>query len=174
MTSREASLRSPVWHGRENDIRPISNPKASDSSNLDSAAEVRVTWPPNFCFPVVVHFWRNKEEAEIGLLLVTLKQKGNSDILLTSNISLTVDKKKLVMTWFIPARVQCIYTSVVVQLLIRSGRTPEESLMILVPEAYKNHPTLMIKYPEVLLRVYFFDYLDTCKSFSNQLFNCRL
>jgi len=42
MTSREASLRSPVWHGRENDIRPISNPKASDSANLDSAAEVRV------------------------------------------------------------------------------------------------------------------------------------
>ncbi|XP_024003953.1 ferredoxin-dependent glutamate synthase 2, chloroplastic isoform X3 [Eutrema salsugineum] len=79
MTSREASLRSPVWHGRENDIRPISNPKASDSSNLDSAAE----------------------------------------------------------------------------LLIRSGRTPEESLMVLVPEAYKNHPTLMIKYPEA---VDFYDY----------------
>uniref|UniRef100_A0A1J3GI04 glutamate synthase (ferredoxin) n=1 Tax=Noccaea caerulescens TaxID=107243 RepID=A0A1J3GI04_NOCCA len=79
MTSREASLRSPVWHGRENDIRPISNPKASDSYNLDSAAE----------------------------------------------------------------------------LLIRSGRTPEESLMILVPEAYKNHPTLMIKYPEA---VDFYDY----------------
>ncbi|KFK36969.1 hypothetical protein AALP_AA4G195900 [Arabis alpina] len=79
MTSREASLRSPVWHGRENDIRPISNPKASDSSNLDSAAE----------------------------------------------------------------------------LLIRSGRTPEESLMILVPEAYKNHPTLTIKYPEA---VDFYDY----------------
>ncbi|CAN8284734.1 unnamed protein product [Cochlearia groenlandica] len=79
MTSREASLRSPVWHGRENDIRPISNPKASDSSNLDSAAE----------------------------------------------------------------------------LLIRSGRTPEESLMIMVPEAYKNHPTLMIKYPEA---VDFYDY----------------
>jgi len=43
-----------------------------------------------------------------------------------------------------------------VQLLIRSGRTPEESLMILVPEAYKNHPTLMIKYPEVLLCVCLF------------------
>jgi len=79
MTSREASLKSPVWHGREDDIRPISNSKASDSSNLDSAAE----------------------------------------------------------------------------LLIRSGRTPEESLMILVPEAYKNHPTLMIKYPEA---VDFYDY----------------
>lgn len=37
-----------------------------------------------------------------------------------------------------------------VQLLIRSGRAPEESLMLLVPEAYKNHPTLSIKYPEVL------------------------
>lgn len=41
-----------------------------------------------------------------------------------------------------------------IQLLIRSGRTPEEALMLLVPEAYKNHPTLMIKYPEVLC---FFD-----------------
>lgn len=36
------------------------------------------------------------------------------------------------------------------QILIRSGRIPEEALMILVPEAYKNHPTLSIKYPEVL------------------------
>lgn len=34
-------------------------------------------------------------------------------------------------------------------MLIRSGRSPDEALMILVPEAYKNHPTLMIKYPEV-------------------------
>ncbi|GMY19377.1 ferredoxin-dependent glutamate synthase, chloroplastic [Fagus crenata] len=74
MQSRESSLKSSVWHGRENEIRPFGNPKASDSANLDSAAE----------------------------------------------------------------------------LLIRSGRTPEEALMILVPEAYKNHPTLTIKYPEVL------------------------
>ncbi|OAY40227.1 ferredoxin-dependent glutamate synthase, chloroplastic [Manihot esculenta] len=79
MQSRESSLESPVWNGRENEIRPYGNPKASDSANLDSTAE----------------------------------------------------------------------------LLIRSGRTPEEALMILVPEAYKNHPTLMIKYPEV---VDFYDY----------------
>ncbi|KAG7017639.1 Ferredoxin-dependent glutamate synthase 1, chloroplastic/mitochondrial, partial [Cucurbita argyrosperma subsp. argyrosperma] len=73
MQSREASLKSSVWRGRENEIRPYGNSRASDSANLDSAAE----------------------------------------------------------------------------LLIRSGRAPEEALMILVPEAYKNHPTLMIKYPEV-------------------------
>ncbi|XP_031396652.1 ferredoxin-dependent glutamate synthase, chloroplastic [Punica granatum] len=79
MQSRETSLKSPVWRGRENEIRPFGNPKASDSANLDSAAE----------------------------------------------------------------------------LLIRSGRAPEEALMILVPEAYKNHPTLMIKYPEV---VEFYEY----------------
>ncbi|XP_027173770.1 ferredoxin-dependent glutamate synthase, chloroplastic [Coffea eugenioides] len=79
MRSREASLKSSVWRGRENEIRPFGNPKASDSANLDSTAE----------------------------------------------------------------------------LLIRSGRTPEEALMILVPEAYKNHPTLSIKYPEV---VDFYDY----------------
>ncbi|KAF9593998.1 hypothetical protein IFM89_026699 [Coptis chinensis] len=79
MQSRETSLKSPVWHGRENEIRPYGNPRASDSANLDSAAE----------------------------------------------------------------------------LLIRSGRNPEAALMILVPEAYKNHPTLMIKYPEV---VDFYDY----------------
>lgn len=79
MQSREASLKSSVWRGRENEIRPFGNSKASDSANLDSAAE----------------------------------------------------------------------------LLIRSGRAPEEALMILVPEAYKNHPTLMIKYPEV---VDFYDY----------------
>lgn len=74
MQSREASLKSPVWRGRESEICPFGNPKASDSANLDSAAE----------------------------------------------------------------------------LLIRSGRAPEESLMILVPEAYKHHPTLSIKYPEVV------------------------
>ncbi|KAJ9544065.1 hypothetical protein OSB04_023772 [Centaurea solstitialis] len=74
MQSRETSMQSPVWRGRENEIRPFGNPKASDSANLDSAAE----------------------------------------------------------------------------LFIRSGRTPEEAMMILVPEAYKNHPTLSIKYPEVL------------------------
>lgn len=31
---------SPVWHGREEDIRPIGNAKASDSANLDITAEV--------------------------------------------------------------------------------------------------------------------------------------
>ncbi|GER25787.1 glutamate synthase [Striga asiatica] len=74
MQSREASLKSSVWRGRENEIRPFGNPKASDSANLDMAAE----------------------------------------------------------------------------LLIRCGRPPEEALMLLVPEAYKNHPTLGIKYPEVV------------------------
>lgn len=40
MQSRESSLESPVWNGRENEIRPYGNPKASDSANLDSTAEV--------------------------------------------------------------------------------------------------------------------------------------
>lgn len=40
MQSRETSLKSPVWRGRENEIRPFGNPKASDSANLDAAAEV--------------------------------------------------------------------------------------------------------------------------------------
>lgn len=79
MQSRETSLKSPVWRGREGELRPFGNSKASDSANLDSAAE----------------------------------------------------------------------------LLIRSGRAPEEALMLLVPEAYKNHPTLTIKYPEV---IDFYDY----------------
>lgn len=45
MQSRETSVKSPVWRGRENEIRPFGNPKASDSANLDSAAEVRHTMP---------------------------------------------------------------------------------------------------------------------------------
>lgn len=40
MQSRETSLKSPVWRGRENELRPFGNSKASDSANLDSAAEV--------------------------------------------------------------------------------------------------------------------------------------
>lgn len=67
------------------------------------------------------------------------------------------------MIWFIPihgwchnsCRIPCLFLTcfffIPAQLLIRSGRNPEEALMILVPEAYKNHPTLTIKYPEVLL-----------------------
>lgn len=79
MRSREATIQSPVWRGRENEIRPFGDPKASDSANLDNAAE----------------------------------------------------------------------------LLLRSGRSPAEAMMMLVPEAYKNHPTLSIKYPEV---IDFYDY----------------
>ena len=40
------------------------------------------------------------------------------------------------------------------QLLLRSGRSPAEALMVLVPEAYKKHPTLSIKYPEVHILEY--------------------
>jgi hypothetical protein len=45
MRSREATIQSPVWRGRENEIRPFGDPKASDSANLDNAAEVRDSAP---------------------------------------------------------------------------------------------------------------------------------
>jgi glutamate synthase (ferredoxin) len=35
------------------------------------------------------------------------------------------------------------------ELLVRTGRDPTEALMILVPEAYMNHPDLVANYPEV-------------------------
>jgi glutamate synthase (ferredoxin) len=37
----------------------------------------------------------------------------------------------------------------VAELLVRSGTDPQEALMILVPEAYRNHPDLAKHYPEV-------------------------
>ena len=37
----------------------------------------------------------------------------------------------------------------VAELLVRSGTDPTEALMILVPEAYRNHPDLAKHYPEV-------------------------
>lgn len=37
----------------------------------------------------------------------------------------------------------------VAELMVRTGRTPQEALMILVPEAYRNHPDLVKNYPEV-------------------------
>lgn len=37
----------------------------------------------------------------------------------------------------------------VAELLVRTGIEPQESLMILVPEAYDNHPHLSKNYPEV-------------------------
>ena len=39
----------------------------------------------------------------------------------------------------------------VAELLVRTGIEPQESLMILVPEAYDNHPHLQKNYPEVWL-----------------------
>ena len=42
----------------------------------------------------------------------------------------------------------------VVELLIMSGRSPQESLMILIPEAYNHHPDLQ-KFPEI---IDFYDY----------------
>jgi glutamate synthase domain-containing protein 1 len=35
------------------------------------------------------------------------------------------------------------------ELLVRTGFEPQESLMLLVPEAFRNHPDLMKEYPEV-------------------------
>lgn len=35
------------------------------------------------------------------------------------------------------------------ELLVRTGKDPTEALMILVPEAYRNHPDLVANYPEV-------------------------
>ncbi|PSN19724.1 glutamate synthase large subunit [filamentous cyanobacterium CCP5] len=37
----------------------------------------------------------------------------------------------------------------VMELLVRSGRTPQEALMVMVPEAYKNQPELA-SYPEIV------------------------
>ena len=37
----------------------------------------------------------------------------------------------------------------VAELLVRTGTGPQEALMVLVPEAYDNHPTLQKTYPEV-------------------------
>jgi glutamate synthase (ferredoxin) len=37
----------------------------------------------------------------------------------------------------------------VAELLVRSGASPQEALMVLVPEAYRNHPDLQRSYPEV-------------------------
>ncbi len=37
----------------------------------------------------------------------------------------------------------------VAELLVRTGVAPQEALMVLVPEAYDNHPHLQKNYPEV-------------------------
>lgn len=37
----------------------------------------------------------------------------------------------------------------VAELLVRTGRDPQEALMVLVPEAYRNHPELVKNYPDV-------------------------
>lgn len=37
----------------------------------------------------------------------------------------------------------------IAELLVHTGRDPQEALMVLVPEAYRNHPDLVKNYPEV-------------------------
>eukprot|EP00899_Mesostigma_viride_P025406 jgi/Mesvir1/604/Mv02039-RA.1 len=74
MSCRGESMRSEVWHGREQSLKPYADFAKSDSANLDNVAEI----------------------------------------------------------------------------LVKSGRPLEEALMILVPEAYRNHPTLDATYPEVI------------------------
>jgi glutamate synthase (ferredoxin) len=45
----------------------------------------------------------------------------------------------------------------VAELMVRSGTDPQEALMALVPEAYRNHPDLVKNYPEV---VDFYEYYE--------------
>ncbi|KAL4447262.1 hypothetical protein ABPG77_007295 [Micractinium sp. CCAP 211/92] len=45
----------------------------------------------------------------------------------------------------------------VAELMVHSGSDPQEALMALVPEAYRNHPDLMKHYPEV---VDFYEYYE--------------
>lgn len=56
----------------------------------------------------------------------------------------------------------------VAELLVRTGVAPQEALMVLVPEAYDNHPHLQKNYPEVcpvlLFRILSLPYLGTSSS----------
>ncbi len=73
MKAQEASLSSPIWGERLNELKPFVNAESSDSANLDN----------------------------------------------------------------------------VVELIVRSGRSPLETLMIAVPEAYRNQPDL-VEHPEIV------------------------
>ena len=72
MASNEAKMTNAIWGGREQEFRPLCDPAASDSANLDRVAE----------------------------------------------------------------------------LLVKTGREPEETMMLLVPEAFRNHPDLEATVPE--------------------------
>ena len=72
MASNEAKMTNAIWEGREQEFRPLCDPAASDSANLDRVAE----------------------------------------------------------------------------LLVKTGREPEETMMLLVPEAFRNHPDLEATVPE--------------------------
>ena len=74
MASRQETMTSPVWHGREHELHPLCDASASDSANLDRMAEF----------------------------------------------------------------------------LMKSGVPSGEAMMLLVPEAYRNHPDLQSRYPEAI------------------------
>ena len=52
---------------------------------------------------------------------------------------------------FGPAQSDSANLDNVAELMVRTGVDLEEALMVLVPEAYRNHPDLMANYPEVCI-----------------------
>eukprot|EP00210_Caulerpa_lentillifera_P005313 g5076.t1 len=84
ISSREHTLKHPIWKGREADFRPLCSSTESDSANLDRVAEF----------------------------------------------------------------------------LVKSGLEAAKTVMVLIPEAYRNHPDLMKNYPEVVDMYEFYEGLQ--------------
>ena len=49
VSSREHSLKAPVWHGREEELLPLCNYQESDSANLDHLAEFLISSGTEAC-----------------------------------------------------------------------------------------------------------------------------
>lgn len=56
-----------------------------------------------------------------------------------------------------PSRSDSANLDMTAELLVRTGVAAEEAMMVLVPEAYRNHPDLMREYPEA---VSFYEYFE--------------
>ena len=134
MASREHSLCHPVWGGREHEFLPLTSAKQVLASACGftrlSCLEtlIRVS--------IVDHFVRPVSMTKSSVCHALAIAAGFVSLVPSESVAAQSDSANL---------------DNVAELMVRTGVDLEEALMVLVPEAYRNHPDLMANYPEARL-----------------------